>query len=49
MNRQLAGWIIARAEGVEAAADALHYVAPVGEKDAYVANALKNITPYLPR
>ncbi|RTD98039.1 AraC family transcriptional regulator [Variovorax atrisoli] len=45
----LAGWIIARAEGVEAAADALHYVAPVGEKDAYVANALKNITPYLPR
>jgi len=45
----LAGWIIARAEGVEAAAGALHYVAPVGEKDAYVANALKNITPYLPR
>lgn len=45
----LAGWIIARTEGVEAAAGALHYVAPVGEKDAYVANALKNITPYLPR
>ena len=45
----LAGWIIARAEGVVAAANALHYVAPVGEKDAYVANALKNITPYLPR
>ncbi|MBB3637536.1 DJ-1/PfpI family protein [Variovorax atrisoli] len=45
----LAGWIIARAESVEAAAGALHYVAPVGEKDAYVANALKNITPYLPR
>jgi len=45
----LAGWIIARTEGVEAAAGALHYVAPVGEKEAYVANALKNITPYLPR
>jgi transcriptional regulator GlxA family with amidase domain len=45
----LAAWIIARAEGVDAAAAALHYVAPVGEKDAYVANALKNITPYLPR
>ncbi|WP_432731839.1 DJ-1/PfpI family protein [Variovorax sp. W6] len=45
----LAGWIIARTEGVEAAADALHYVAPVGEKEAYVANAMKNITPYLPR
>jgi transcriptional regulator GlxA family with amidase domain len=45
----LAAWIIARAQGVEAAASALHYVAPVGEKDAYVANALRNIEPYLPR
>ncbi len=45
----LAAWMIARTEGVEAAAAALHYVAPVGEKEAYVANALKNITPYLPR
>lgn len=45
----LAGWVIARAEGIEAAEAALHYVAPVGEKEAYVANALKNITPYLPR
>ena len=43
----LAGWIIARTEGIEAATAALHYVAPVGEKEAYVANALKNITPYL--
>lgn len=45
----LAAWVIARTEGVPAAASALHYVAPVGEKDAYVANALKNITPYLPQ
>ncbi len=45
----LAGWIIARLEGVEAATAALHYVAPVGEKEAYVANALKNISPYLPQ
>jgi transcriptional regulator GlxA family with amidase domain len=44
----LAAWIIARTEGLEAAASALDYVAPVGEKDAYVANALRNITPYLP-
>jgi transcriptional regulator GlxA family with amidase domain len=43
----LAGWIIARTEGLEAAREALHYVAPVGEKEAYVANALANITPYL--
>lgn len=45
----LAGWVIARTEGIEAAEAALHYVAPVGEKEAYVANALKNITPYLSR
>ncbi len=43
----LAAWVIARSEGVEAAAEALHYVAPVGEKDAYVANAMKRIKPYL--
>jgi transcriptional regulator GlxA family with amidase domain len=45
----LAAWVIARTEGREAAAAALHYVAPVGEKEAYVANALGNIAPYLPR
>ncbi|TKC85995.1 AraC family transcriptional regulator [Trinickia terrae] len=44
----IAGWVIARTEGIEAAASALHYVAPVGEKEAYVENALKNISPYLP-
>ena len=44
----LAAWIIARSEGVEAACSALHYVAPVGEKDAYVAQSIKNIAPYLP-
>ena len=43
----LAGWLIARLEGVQAAEEALHYVAPVGEKDEYVARALGNITPYL--
>ena len=32
----LAAWMIARLEGVEAATSALHYVAPVGEKDDYV-------------
>jgi transcriptional regulator GlxA family with amidase domain len=44
----LAAWVIARTEGPEAAASALHYVAPVGEKEAFVANALKNISPHLP-
>jgi len=32
---------------VQAAEEALHYVAPVGEKDEYVARAMGNITPYL--
>jgi len=44
----LAAWFIARSEGLEAARSALHYVAPVGEKDAYVAQALRNIEPHLP-
>lgn len=39
----LAAWVIARLKGVEAAASALHYVAPVGEKDEYVARALRHI------
>jgi len=43
----LAGWLIARAGGVDAAADALRYVAPVGEKQTYVDRALGVITPYL--
>jgi transcriptional regulator GlxA family with amidase domain len=44
----LAAWVIARMEGIEAAAAALHYVAPVGEKAAYVAQAMAHITPCLP-
>ena len=44
----LAAWIIARTEGEDAARSALHYVAPVGEKEEYVARAMKNIAPYLP-
>lgn len=44
----LAAWVIARLEGVAAAESALHYVAPVGEKEAYVAQAMRNVGPYLP-
>ncbi len=44
----LAGWIIARFHGLEAAAGALHYVAPVGEKEEFVARAIRNIAEYLP-
>ncbi|MBU6437817.1 MAG: DJ-1/PfpI family protein [Betaproteobacteria bacterium] len=45
----LAAWIIARSEGQDAARAALHYVAPVGEKDAYVERALQYIGPTLLR
>nr|WP_180204778.1 DJ-1/PfpI family protein [Pseudomonas sp. SbOxS1]NYU04772.1 AraC family transcriptional regulator [Pseudomonas sp. SbOxS1] len=47
-SQYLATWIIARLEGIDAAQSALHYVAPVGEKDDYVSRAMGNITPYLP-
>ncbi|MBI3285400.1 MAG: DJ-1/PfpI family protein [Burkholderiales bacterium] len=46
-SQYLAAWIIARTEGESAAKDALHYVAPVGEKYEYVSRAMKNIVPYL--
>jgi len=43
----LAGWIIARLRGIEAATSALHYVAPVGEKTDFVRHAMGVIAPYL--
>jgi transcriptional regulator GlxA family with amidase domain len=46
-SQYLASWIIARLEGLEAARSAMHYVAPVGEKEQYVARAMQNITPFL--
>jgi transcriptional regulator GlxA family with amidase domain len=47
-SHYLAAWLITRLRGKEAAEDALHYVAPVGEKEEYVARAWRNIGPYLP-
>lgn len=47
-SQYLAAWVIARFEGLDAARSALHYVAPVGEKELYVDRALANISPYLP-
>lgn len=46
-SHYLAAWVIARLAGNEAAESALHYVAPVGEKEEYVARAMRNVTPYL--
>jgi transcriptional regulator GlxA family with amidase domain len=47
-SQYLACWLIARAEGMAAAESAMDYVAPVGEKEAYVAQMRRNVAPYLP-
>lgn len=44
----LAAWVIARLLGLDEARQALHYVAPVGEKVEYLATAMAAIEPYLP-
>jgi transcriptional regulator GlxA family with amidase domain len=44
----LAAWMMARGAGLDAAAQALHYAAPVGEKDAYVERLLAVVRPFLP-
>jgi transcriptional regulator GlxA family with amidase domain len=46
-SHYLAAWVIAHLAGLEAAKDAIHYVAPVGEKEEYVARAMRNVIPYL--
>ena len=43
----LAAWMMARGAGFEAAAQALHYAAPVGEKDAYVERLLAVVRPFI--
>lgn len=47
-SQYLAVWVIARLAGLDAARAAMHYVAPVGEKEQYVERALANVLPYLP-
>jgi transcriptional regulator GlxA family with amidase domain len=46
-SQYLAVWVIARLAGINAAEAALHYVAPVGEKEEYIARAMRNVQPYL--
>jgi len=46
-SQYLATWVIARLVGLEGAQSAMHYVAPVGEKEDYVSRAMRNITPFL--
>ena len=47
-SQYLAAWMMVRGAGPEAAAKALHYAAPVGEKDAYVARLLAVVRPFIP-
>jgi transcriptional regulator GlxA family with amidase domain len=46
-SQYLAAWLMVRGAGFEAAARALHYAAPVGEKEAYVARVLGVVRPFL--
>lgn len=48
-SQYLAAWIIARLASLRDAEEAIHYVAPVGEKDAYVARALDVVRPFVGR
>ena len=47
-SQYLAAWVIARLAGDQTARDALFYVAPVGEKDEYVARAMRHVQAFLP-
>jgi transcriptional regulator GlxA family with amidase domain len=47
-SHYLAAWLIARLVSWQAAHDVLHYVAPVGQKDEYVARAAGVLRQYLP-
>lgn len=46
-SQYLASWVLLKLAGEAAAHEALHYVAPVGEKDAYVARLLAVVAPFV--
>ncbi|MEH6444757.1 MAG: DJ-1/PfpI family protein [Oceanospirillaceae bacterium] len=46
-SQYLAAWLIAKTEGIDAAKSAIHYVAPVGEKEKYVDMMIRNVEQYL--
>ncbi|RYZ13472.1 MAG: AraC family transcriptional regulator [Alphaproteobacteria bacterium] len=48
-SQYLATWMIARGATLNDAAEAIHYVAPVGEKSAYVDRAISVVSPFLPQ
>jgi transcriptional regulator GlxA family with amidase domain len=46
-SQYLAAWLMAKRAGFDAAAKALHYAAPVGEKQAYVERLLAVVRPFV--
>ncbi len=46
-SQYLATWMIARGATLQDAQEAIHYVAPVGEKQAYVDRATSIVSPFL--
>lgn len=46
-SQYLAAWVMASGAGLDAARSALHYAAPVGEKDSYVERVMGVVTPFL--
>ena len=47
-SQYLATWILLRGSSQEDAEAALHYVAPVGQKEEYVARAIESVIGYIP-
>lgn len=48
-SQYLATWVIARGASMRDAEEAIHYVAPVGEKALYVDRAMRVVAPFLAR
>ncbi len=46
-SQYLATWMIACGASLDHARDAMHYVAPVGEKDVYIDRALSVVAPFI--
>lgn len=46
-SQYLAIWVMARLGTIKDARKVMHYVAPVGEKEAYVERALAVVTPFI--
>lgn len=47
-SQYVAAWMLLRGAGRAQAEAAIHYVAPVGEKDVYVERAMRVVSPFLP-